>query len=82
MEEDRIECITTSVERLYEADVNYPQNHNQNQSSKSRRKAASPLISPANSVVEIFECPVCANSMYPPIHQVIFFPFIFYLEFN
>ena len=72
MEEDSIECVTTSSpERLYEAEVNYPSNH-QNQSSKSRRKVSSPLISSANSVVELLECPVCANSMYPPIHQVIF----------
>lgn len=80
MEEDRIECVTTSIpERLYEAEVNCPQNHNHNHnqnhnhnhnhSSKSRRKVSSTLISSANTVVEIFECPVCANSMYPPIHQ-------------
>ncbi|KAG8094467.1 hypothetical protein GUJ93_ZPchr0012g21751 [Zizania palustris] len=28
-----------------------------------------PLISPATSVHELLECPVCTNSMYPPIHQ-------------
>jgi hypothetical protein len=26
--------------------------------------------SPASSVHELLECPVCTNSMYPPIHQV------------
>ena len=28
------------------------------------------VISPATSVHELLECPVCTNSMYPPIHQV------------
>ncbi|XP_037457153.1 E3 ubiquitin-protein ligase SINAT5-like [Triticum dicoccoides] len=30
---------------------------------------AGPLIPPATSVHELLECPVCTNSMYPPIHQ-------------
>ena len=29
-----------------------------------------PVISPVTSVHELLECPVCTNSMYPPIHQV------------
>lgn len=29
-------------------------------------------IAPATSVHELLECPVCTNSMYPPIHQVVF----------
>ena len=34
---------------------------------------AGPLvISPATGVHELLECPVCTNSMYPPIHQVRF----------
>ena len=33
---------------------------------------AGPLvISPATGVHELLECPVCTNSMYPPIHQVL-----------
>jgi E3 ubiquitin-protein ligase SIAH1 len=31
---------------------------------------AGPLITPSTSVHELLECPVCTNSMYPPIHQV------------
>ncbi|KAG6437780.1 hypothetical protein SASPL_102708 [Salvia splendens] len=27
------------------------------------------VINPATSVHELLECPVCTNSMYPPIHQ-------------
>ncbi|RWW47750.1 hypothetical protein BHE74_00046229 [Ensete ventricosum] len=29
-----------------------------------------PGIAPTTSVHELLECPVCTNSMYPPIHQV------------
>ncbi|RRT41529.1 hypothetical protein B296_00018340 [Ensete ventricosum] len=29
-----------------------------------------PVISPVARVHELLECPVCTNSMYPPIHQV------------
>lgn len=28
-------------------------------------------VGSSNSVHELLECPVCANSMYPPIHQVM-----------
>ena len=27
-------------------------------------------VAPTSSVHELLECPVCTNSMYPPIHQV------------
>ena len=33
-------------------------------------------ITPATSVHELLECPVCTNSMYPPIHQVSIFPYL------
>ncbi|KAL6602718.1 hypothetical protein ACP70R_043079 [Stipagrostis hirtigluma subsp. patula] len=36
------------------------------------RAIPGPLISPATSVHELLECPVCTNSMYPPIHQDLF----------
>jgi E3 ubiquitin-protein ligase SIAH1 len=32
--------------------------------------AGGPMMPPATSVHELLECPVCTNSMYPPIHQV------------
>lgn len=41
-----------------------------------------PVISPTSGVHELLECPVCTNSMYPPIHQVSFLSpiqFRFYL---
>ncbi|KAI8014323.1 E3 ubiquitin-protein ligase SINAT5 [Camellia lanceoleosa] len=30
----------------------------------------SSAIQPTTSVHELLECPVCTNSMYPPIHQI------------
>jgi hypothetical protein len=39
-----------------------------------RRKVSSGGgAAPTSSVHELLECPVCTNSMYPPIHQVSFF---------
>lgn len=30
------------------------------------------IVSSSSGVHELLECPVCTNSMYPPIHQVCF----------
>lgn len=38
-------------------------------------------IVPATSVHELLECPVCTNSMYPPIHQVCLFFSFFWVVF-
>lgn len=49
------------------------------------RKAAGGAAAPPHSNVhELLECPVCTNSMYPPIHQVLLWslflsPFCFFL---
>jgi hypothetical protein len=32
---------------------------------------ASSMVASGRSVHELLECPVCINSMYPPIHQVL-----------
>ncbi len=53
------------------------------------RKAAGAAAAPPHSNVhELLECPVCTNSMYPPIHQVLLwslflslFCFFFFLSF-
>lgn len=42
---------------------------NVNESSKITFKPNSAV---STSVRELLECPVCLNSMYPPIHQVYF----------
>jgi hypothetical protein len=44
--------------------------------TSSGRKAASGTAAPPHSNVhELLECPVCTNSMYPPIHQVLLWSF-------
>lgn len=56
------------------------QHHSDFSSSKPRSNATNnsaisgpTAIAPATSVHELLECPVCTNSMYPPIHQVWLF---------
>lgn len=43
--------------------------HPNNQYSSKPHSSLSSRIGPT-SVHELLECPVCTNSMYPPIHQV------------
>jgi len=42
-------------------------------SSSTTSKLHSNGTPTSTSVHELLECPVCTNSMYPPIHQVWFF---------
>lgn len=92
MDLDNIECVTTttSPDGLEDEEMmnnrhpnNYPSkshnNNNNNNNNVIGRLAG--LISPATSVHELLECPVCTNSMYPPIHQVPFLSFLFCLLF-
>lgn len=45
--------------------------NNTNNNTNSINSIVGPTaIAPATSVHELLECPVCTNSMYPPIHQV------------
>lgn len=68
MGSDSIECVS-SIDGMDEEDTA------RTQSSKPHGGAAPPAgIAPSTSVHELLECPVCANSMYPPIHQVDSFP--------
>ena len=46
--------------------INHFTNHTHNNNNNA------PLVPPSTSVHELLECPVCTNSMYPPIHQVLF----------
>ncbi|XP_002864238.2 LOW QUALITY PROTEIN: E3 ubiquitin-protein ligase SINAT5 [Arabidopsis lyrata subsp. lyrata] len=60
METDSIECLIDNDEI-----------HHIHQFSSTKSQAgATVVISPATSVYELLECPVCTNSMYPPIHLV------------
>ncbi|KAH9331619.1 hypothetical protein KI387_003727, partial [Taxus chinensis] len=47
-------------------------NNNNNVNNGNNHNIATPtVVSPAaSSVHELLECPVCTNSMYPPIHQI------------
>lgn len=62
MELNNIECISD----ITDEDEIHRLLHPQFASSK-------PQIHPTTSVHELLECPVCTNSMYPPIHQVCSF---------
>ncbi|KAA3454880.1 E3 ubiquitin-protein ligase SINAT5 isoform X2 [Gossypium australe] len=44
--------------------------NNANNSNMVNNIVGATGITPATSVHELLECPVCTNSMYPPIHQV------------
>ncbi|KAL8170704.1 hypothetical protein V2J09_022508 [Rumex salicifolius] len=48
-------------------DLSY--NYKQRRSLKSHKNLPVPVVCSVSSVVELLECPVCTNSMYPPIHQ-------------
>ncbi|XP_019054424.1 PREDICTED: E3 ubiquitin-protein ligase SINAT5 isoform X2 [Nelumbo nucifera] len=64
MELDSIECVSSS-DGIDEEEI-----HHHQFSSKPHNNVVPSAISPATSVHELLECPVCTNSMYPPIHQV------------
>ncbi|KAK6935535.1 Seven-in-absentia protein, TRAF-like domain [Dillenia turbinata] len=59
MEVSSKECV--SSDEYYEEDINHLNNNQNHQLSSSK---------PHDNVVhELLECPVCTNSMYPPLHQ-------------
>ncbi|KAF3776703.1 E3 ubiquitin-protein ligase [Nymphaea thermarum] len=63
MEFDNIECISSS-DGIDEDEPSFSKPH------------VPSTISLATSVHELLECPVCTNSMYPPIHQKTTAPFL------
>ncbi|KAK8692757.1 hypothetical protein V6N13_070364 [Hibiscus sabdariffa] len=84
MDFDNIECVSTVDEAEIHHHNPHPRHPNQQSPSAKPHTAAkngadnannissigSPTaIVPASSVNELLECPVCTNSMYPPIHQ-------------
>ncbi|RWW60536.1 hypothetical protein BHE74_00032471 [Ensete ventricosum] len=75
MESANIECISVSDAMVVDDDevAHVPHPFLKPQGDGSGTVAAggrSPVMSPATRVHELLECPVCTNSMYPPIHQV------------
>ena len=72
MDVDSIECVS-SVDGMEEEEIPHPDNDHRNNHpflAKPRNNVLPTAIAPATSVHELLECPVCTNSMYPPIHQV------------
>lgn len=74
MELDGVECMSSS-DGIDEDDATHHQlpfskPHIINGNGNGNGTPVSPAIPPATSVHELLECPVCTNSMYPPIHQV------------
>ncbi|XP_012833411.1 PREDICTED: E3 ubiquitin-protein ligase SINAT3-like, partial [Erythranthe guttata] len=65
--ESSIECISTVDSMMDEDEISHPR------SFSSMFPSPKPIIHNINptttSVHELLECPVCTNSMYPPIHQ-------------
>ncbi|KAL0347729.1 UNVERIFIED_CONTAM: E3 ubiquitin-protein ligase SINAT3 [Sesamum calycinum] len=72
--ESSIECIP-SIDGIDEDEISHPHPFPQFSSPKSSHNTINNsnlnggVINPATSVHELLECPVCTNSMYPPIHQ-------------
>ncbi|XP_071705569.1 E3 ubiquitin-protein ligase SINAT3-like isoform X2 [Rutidosis leptorrhynchoides] len=59
MDLDNIECVSSCMDDVEDAEI-----HGVPKSPASNRG-----MRPVTSVHELLECPVCTNSMYPPIHQ-------------
>ena len=68
MDMNSIECISSSD--VMDEDEIHHLIHPQFPNSKPHNNVVSSAIHPTTSVHELLECPVCTNSMYPPIHQV------------
>ena len=69
MELNSIQCVSSS-DVTDEDEIHHHQIQPQFASSKPRNNVVSSGIHPTTSVHDLLECPVCTNSMYPPIHQV------------
>ncbi|PHU14223.1 E3 ubiquitin-protein ligase SINAT3 [Capsicum chinense] len=66
MEMDSIECVSSSMDGVDDEEI-----HASHQYPKPNNNVG---IVPT-SVHELLECPVCTNSMYPPIHQIVIIVF-------
>ncbi|CAL5363886.1 unnamed protein product [Camellia sinensis] len=66
MELDSIEWVSDGMDE----DEIHHYRHHQFSSSKPHNNVVSSAIHLTTSVHELLECPVCTNSMYPPIHQI------------
>ncbi|KAK6789913.1 hypothetical protein RDI58_013713 [Solanum bulbocastanum] len=85
MELDSIECVSSSDGMIDDDEIplHHPHsfhsqysssktpnnNNNNNINNSSSNNDGTAAIHSTTSVHELLECPVCTNSMYPPIHQ-------------
>ena len=83
MDLDNIECVSSS-DGIDEDEIQHHSLHHSHSHHHSEFSSAKPrnggannknvmgpaTIACATSVHQLLECPVCTNSMYPPIHQV------------
>ena len=79
MDLESVECVSSS-DGMDEDEIHTNHHHSEFSSTKPRNggtnnvnSVGSTALPPATSVHELLECPVCTNSMYPPIHQVCSF---------
>lgn len=78
MDLDTIECVSSS-DGMDEEEIHHHHHHHPFSSKPHNNNGNAVLASaipPATSVHELLECPVCTNSMYPPIHQVYILVFM------
>lgn len=89
MELDSIECVSSSdgmidddeiplhhphiIHSQYSSSKTPNNNNNNSINNGSNNNDGIGAIHSTTSVHELLECPVCTNSMYPPIHQVLFY---------
>lgn len=76
MELDSIECVP-SLDLTDEDEIHqhqFPSISKAHNNSNNNTSLASVIHPGTTSVHELLECPVCTNSMYPPIHQVCSLP--------
>lgn len=71
IEIETVECVSASngiEDEEIQSSVSSNPHSNNHYSSKPNALFSSGIV--PTSVHELLECPVCTNSMYPPIHQV------------
>ncbi|RID64845.1 hypothetical protein BRARA_D00086 [Brassica rapa] len=77
MDLDSMDCtstidVTDDDEEIHQDRHSYASVSKHHSNNSTNANAASGLLPTTTSVHELLECPVCTNSMYPPIHQVFF----------
>ncbi|KAF3581797.1 hypothetical protein DY000_02031976 [Brassica cretica] len=73
MDLDSMDCTSTidvsDDEEIHQDCHSYASVSKHHSNNNTNPNAASGLLPTTTSVHELLECPVCTNSMYPPIHQ-------------